>query len=1492
MFIENAGQFADGARFQVRDGNGTMWLAEDALWITITARDQAARPDRDPRAGPHTAQPLAAPEAPRAGVNIRLSFPGANAHPRIEPFDRLDTVVSYFLGNDPDKWRPDVPVWGGVRYVDLYPGVDLEITSEVGQMVQRLAARPDADLSAVRLRVEAADAVTVDGDVLRLSTAAGKFALPLLKTDGLQAANSKVQPRGVQAFDVVAPFASANSNPVSRDAGNRQSAIPNLQSPADLLYSTFLGGSDSEESNAIAVDGAGSVYVTGYTLSSDFPTTPGSFDSSFDVGFDDAYVVKLNPAGSGLAYATFVGGDGWDFGYGIAVDGAGSAYVTGSTDSSDFPTTPGAFDLSSNGGDAFVVKLNPAGSGLAYATLLGGSSGDQGSGIAVDGAGCAYVTGYTTSGDFPTTPGAFDLSYNGGPNDGFVVKLNPAGSGLAYATFLGGDGRDYGGGIAVDGAGSAYVMGSTESTNFPATPGAFDPSYNGSTVDFGDAYVVKLNPAGSGLAYATFLGGSYGDLGYAIAVDGVGSAYVTGSTESTNFPTTPGAFDTSYNGSTFDGFVVKLNPAGSGLAYATFLGGDGWDFGYGIAVDGAGSAYVTGVTDSNDFPTTPGAFDTSSNDYSGYSDGFVVKLNPAGSGLAYATFLGGGGRDIGHAIAVNGAGSTHVTGFTESSDFPTTPGVFDTSPNGGEDAFVVKLAVGGGATVAISGRVTDGTGDGIAGVAVSVGAAGSATTDGNGAYTLSGLAVGTYTLTPSKSGYIFSPSSRAVTVPPDASGQDFVGTPRLSVSHIEITQAIQDEGNNVPLIAGKPAFVRVYLDCGEGCSAMPGVTGVLRGYGPSAELSGSPVQPVNFSGITAFHENWTAQRGDLGKTLNFTLPPNWTSGTVRLQFDTAGVAESRTVTFQEARALKVGMVPIRYNFDGVDRSPDVDRIGRAQWWAARIYPTATVQVVPMSGMTWEGSCFGSYCGGDPCDMLSRAVKSLKRDSLMTRLWLAYQLYNLTQPADSGQRIDYIFGWLPDGTYGGGSSEPLWYEKNGVTAFGDDHPEEGARFFAHEIGHLLGRQHTNTAANADDIRCARNNCPVQSDYPGTPNQWKGFVDLDSDWVNDVNGPFLPPPFADSKIQNHGVDGYGFGWLLASDSALRKPDSTYDFMSYCGTLADDAVWTSPWTYQRLYDHVDGLQPRLARSSGHSAVESFLIASGLAYTDNTTALDPTWVVSSTSTPSNPPVGTVYCLEAQNSTGTVLSSRCFDLAFTDYETGQPTNVDGFNLILPYPPGVARIVLKKGATELAIRSASPHAPSVTVLAPNGSETWAASGTQTITWTASDLDGDPLTYSVLYSPDGNNWVPVGIATTATQLVVNAAELAGGIAARVRVLATDGVNTSSDDSDAAFAIGSKGPSAFILAPTGDVRFMSGTPLWLQGYGYDLEDGTLEGSALRWRSDRDGDLGAGSQALVTLSPGQHVITLTAADKDGNAATASITVFVGSRTYLPAITRFQSQ
>ncbi|MBI5293193.1 MAG: SBBP repeat-containing protein [Chloroflexi bacterium] len=625
-------------------------------------------------------------------MNIKLSFVGANPHPRLEPFSRLDTHVSYFTGSDASQWRPDVPVWGGVRYADLYPGVDLELTGEAGQYRQRLVARPGADLSAVRLRVEGADSLALlpspDGgrsetglgpalskvEVVRVTTTVGEYTLPLFEVSGLAAAD--VPTPTLTGDQITSPFAAS--------APDLQSAPSDPQASA-LLYSTYLGGSYYDYGYALAVGGSGNVYITGDTGSSNFPTTPGAFDTS--MGGSDAFVTKLNAAGSGLVYSTFLGGSTNDYGNAIAVDGSGNAYVTGYTISSNFPTTPGAFDTTCNCvsyGEAFVTKLNAAGSGLVYSTYLGGSVYDSGQALAVDGSGNAYVTGKTSSSDFPTTPGALDTSSNGG-TDAFVTKLNAGGNGLVYSTFVGGIWNDYGYAVAVDGGGNAYVTGNTNSIDFPATTGAFDTSQNGNA----DAFVTKLNADGSGLVYSTFLGGSNDDIGYSLAVDESGNAYVTGETASSDFPTTPGALDTSSNGGT-DAFVTKLNAAGSGLVYSTFLGGSSNDRGKAIAVDSSGNAHVTGNTSSSDFPTTPGAFDTVLNG----GDAFVTKLNAAGSGLVYSTFLGGSNSDYGYAIAVDGSGDAYVTGYATSTDFPTTPGAFDTGFNGDyNDAFVTKMAI-------------------------------------------------------------------------------------------------------------------------------------------------------------------------------------------------------------------------------------------------------------------------------------------------------------------------------------------------------------------------------------------------------------------------------------------------------------------------------------------------------------------------------------------------------------------------------------------------------------------------------------------------------------------------------------------------------------------------------------------------------------------------------------------------------------------------------
>lgn len=797
MFIENVGQFDAQARFVMRSGLETLYVTENALWFTVLEPSEPQT--RDQRLNALKAgnvAPQATPSTPRRGVNLKLSFPGANPNPRLEPFNRLNTHVSFLKGNNPAQWRVAVPVWGGLRFVDLYPGVDLELTGQQGQFVQRLVVRDPSPASSarsrledknIRLRVDGADTLGLAGNDLRLSTAVGELTLPLLQpvaADG-SPLDLPATPPTVNNHEIAAPFAPAATaflRPVPVPGRTFGLASPLPQGSSDLLYSTLLGGGGECWSGGfgfgcdLTVDEAGNTYVTGPTTDSGFPVTAGAFDTSYNGG-GDVFVAKVNATGSDLLYATFLGGSGSDTGYAIAVDNAGNAYIGGGTHSSDFPATAGAFDTSLGGfADAFVAKLNATGTGLTYATFLGGTDQfDDVLDIAVDGAGNAYVVG-DTSFDFPTTPGAFDTSANG-QRDAFVTKLNAGGSALLYSTYLGGTSWDVGNGIAVDSAGNAYVMGDVSSDDFPVVNPLQATRSGGS-----DVFVTKLNASGSVLLYSTFLGGSGDDDGNGIALDSTGNVYLAGNTFSPNFPTA-NPLQAGYGGTGIglfggDAFAAKLNATGSGLVYSTYLGGSGDDAATAIALDSSGNAYITGLTQSANSPTTAGALDTvfgggtcvtGPNTYP-CSDAFVVKLTPGGISN-YATFLGGSDRDEGLGLAVDGAGNAYVAGFTFD-NFPTTAGAFDTTSNG-IDAFVSKLKPGD--FFAIAGRITDNVGNPLSNVLISTAAGYNTSTNANGDYTMAGLPAGTYTLVPTLSNHTFSPTEQTVTVPPGVTGLNFTG---------------------------------------------------------------------------------------------------------------------------------------------------------------------------------------------------------------------------------------------------------------------------------------------------------------------------------------------------------------------------------------------------------------------------------------------------------------------------------------------------------------------------------------------------------------------------------------------------------------------------------------------------------------------------------------------------------------------------------------------
>lgn len=611
----------------------------------------------------------------RDSALLRIQFVGANPHAAVTGEDGLPGSVNYFIGDDPTRWHTAIPTYQRVRVASAYPGIDVIYYGDQRDLEYDLVIAPGADLSVVRLALMGAEAVTLDDDgSLLIELASGQLR--------------KSAPRVYQLGEdgqraISGGYVLREAGEVGFEVGAYEPDRPVVIDPT-LSYSTYLGGSAYDYATGIAVDSSGNAYIVGSTAGG-FPTTTGAYQSGYGGGDDDVFVAKLNPTGTALVYATYLGGSTNDIGRGIAVDSSGNAYVTGDT-LGGFPTTPGAYQPAYGGGtDAFVAKLNATGTALLYSTYLGGSNYDVGSAIAVDSSNNAYVTG-GTAGGFPTTAGAYQPIFGGGGSDAFVAKLNATGSGLAYSTYVGGSGAEGSGGIAVDGSGNAHVAGSTTGT-FPITGGAYQPTFGGGGTD---AFVAKLNAAGTALLYSTYLGGGHDEGAGPVAVDSGGNVYLTGDTTG-GFPITGGAYQPTFGGGSNDAFVAKLNASGSGLVYSTYLGGGGFDGGLDIAVDSGGNAYVTGYTYGG-FPTTPGAFQTSySSPPLGPADAFLVKLNPNGTALLYGTYLGGGGADFGFGIALDGVGNVYITGKTQSG-FPTTSGVYQQAPGGRDDAFVTRFA--------------------------------------------------------------------------------------------------------------------------------------------------------------------------------------------------------------------------------------------------------------------------------------------------------------------------------------------------------------------------------------------------------------------------------------------------------------------------------------------------------------------------------------------------------------------------------------------------------------------------------------------------------------------------------------------------------------------------------------------------------------------------------------------------------------------------------
>ncbi len=598
---------------------------------------------------------------------VRMTLAGASQNAMPQGVDRVRAVSNYFTGNDPAKWRTAVPQFAKVRYQNVYPGIDVVYYGNERDLEYDFIVAPGADPGLID--------VAYKGARTKLAANGGL----LIESDGLTIRQN--QPHIYQEIDGKR-VAIAGGYRLQPD-GHAHVALASYDHSRQLIIdpviqlSVYLGAAGYDAAFAIAVDEAGNSYITGNTNAITFPTSGSA--QEFPGGGGDAFVAKFGPQGNQI-FITYLGGKQNDAGNGIAVDSQHNIYVSGVTSSTEFPVLNAAQRTFGGGEeDAFVTKLSPGGDKIVYSTYVGGGANDFGNGIAVDSAGSAYIAGWTRSSDFPAQ-NSFQSGPSGGGEDVFVTKVSPAGSSFTYSTFVGGNGRDFGTGIAVDATGAAYVTGSTTSSVFPAVN-----ALQAKNAGFSDAFLFKLTPAGNELVFSTFFGGTGDDTGFRIALDSSG-IYVVGYTSSINFPLLNAA-QTSIGGGS-DAFVSKISLSGASLLYSTYLGGSGEDYGYGIAVDSGGSAYVAGWTSSPNFPSrNPVQVPYGG----GASDAFIARLTPAGNAFLYSSFLGGAGDDEAHGIGLDASGLVFVAGRTSSAGFPGARNQYSEG-TGKFDAFITRIS--------------------------------------------------------------------------------------------------------------------------------------------------------------------------------------------------------------------------------------------------------------------------------------------------------------------------------------------------------------------------------------------------------------------------------------------------------------------------------------------------------------------------------------------------------------------------------------------------------------------------------------------------------------------------------------------------------------------------------------------------------------------------------------------------------------------------------
>jgi hypothetical protein len=658
VFEENRGQAPEPVRFISRGGGYTLLMSEEDTLIVPRKSE-----------GPSTTE-----------TRVRIKMRGSK-HVRPSGARKLAGKTNYLVGNDSARWILGAATYEAVQYSGLYPGVDLVYYGNEGELEFDFVVHPGGDTTSISIAFDGADAISLDTVGGVLITAGGaemRLRRPLV-----------YQLSAGKRYEVAGEYVIGEGRQLSFRIGSYDRSRPLVIDPV-LSYGTYLGGKDNKsEDPRIAVDSSGTVYVAGTTLSLDFLTSNAL--QGANAGWTDAFVAKLNASGTEFVYSTYIGGKFMDFAGGIAVDGSGNVILAGHTLSPDFPivggfqsrlagTKPG--DEAANHPDAFVMKLNDTGSSIIFSSYLGGWDDENTRAVAVDADGNAYITGLVVpSADFPTVNAAQPVP--GGSADIFVSKVSTSGASLVYSTYLGGFDVDEPFGLAVDREGSVYVTGVTRSHNFP-TVNAYQGELRGFTFLAMDAFVTKISPSGSQILYSTYLGGNEFDVGYGIAVDKNGAAWVAGGTLSPDFPTVLPLQDKLQPYSRAAGFLAKLDSSGSALVYSTYLGGSlGDSEATAVAVDQAGNAYVTGWTGTNDFPLVnaiPGG--------RGLASAFVAQVNSDPLVLVYSTYVVPQGMVRPTGIGADAKGNAYIVGHTNFPNLATA----DAALTERRDVFIAKIA--------------------------------------------------------------------------------------------------------------------------------------------------------------------------------------------------------------------------------------------------------------------------------------------------------------------------------------------------------------------------------------------------------------------------------------------------------------------------------------------------------------------------------------------------------------------------------------------------------------------------------------------------------------------------------------------------------------------------------------------------------------------------------------------------------------------------------